>query len=344
MKKTMLLCAPAIVLILLLAGCSCKHEWQAATCTAPKTCSLCGETEGKLLPHTWEDATCTNAKTCAVCKSTEGEALPHTWQDATCTNAKICTVCETTEGNPLGHVWQDATCTTPKTCSVCQATEGKTSEHTWQNATCMTPKTCAVCQETEGEVAAHKWTGATCVKAGICSVCGKTGEKAAHKWTGATCTKAGVCSVCNATGKKTDHKYKITSDRKPTKTFAAKRVKQCETCGNEKTEYLTQKYTYDLASIRNTVASYAKKKGFKVSFEKADSIDYNYSGSVLELDTPSWGPDKIISVGKNFINYCYEEYSGTPAASSAYTIHINVYYSQNGALGGGFFGVSVGVS
>lgn len=174
MRKNILLCALTMVLILLLAGCGCEHEWYTATCTAPKTCSLCGKTEGEPLPHTWEDATCTAPKTCSVCKVTEGETLPHVWKDATCTDAKICTVCETVEGEALGHTWQDATCTVPKTCSVCQVTEGETADHTWQEATCTAPKTCSVCQLTEGETAAHKWQEATTEAPKTCSVCKQT--------------------------------------------------------------------------------------------------------------------------------------------------------------------------
>jgi len=36
----------------------CEHEWSDATCTAPKTCSKCGETEGEALGHTYVDGTC----------------------------------------------------------------------------------------------------------------------------------------------------------------------------------------------------------------------------------------------------------------------------------------------
>jgi len=36
----------------------CEHEWIDATCTAPKTCSLCGETEGEALGHTYVDGIC----------------------------------------------------------------------------------------------------------------------------------------------------------------------------------------------------------------------------------------------------------------------------------------------
>ena len=74
MRKYALLCALVMALGLILSGCGCDHEWYAATCKAPKTCSLCGETQGEALPHTWQDATCTTAKICTVCDTTEGEA------------------------------------------------------------------------------------------------------------------------------------------------------------------------------------------------------------------------------------------------------------------------------
>ncbi|MCM1267477.1 MAG: hypothetical protein NC302_06190 [Bacteroidales bacterium] len=50
----------------------CEHEWADATCTAPKTCSKCGATEGEALGHTWVDATFAAPKTCSVCGETEG--------------------------------------------------------------------------------------------------------------------------------------------------------------------------------------------------------------------------------------------------------------------------------
>lgn len=42
-----------LALILCLSGCACKHEWAEATCTEPKTCTKCGETEGEALGHNW---------------------------------------------------------------------------------------------------------------------------------------------------------------------------------------------------------------------------------------------------------------------------------------------------
>ena len=72
---------------------TCYHRWKDATCTKPKTCSICGKTEGEPLGHRWKDATCTKPKTCSVCNETKGKALEHdpdTWstvKEATCTEA-----------------------------------------------------------------------------------------------------------------------------------------------------------------------------------------------------------------------------------------------------------------
>ena len=51
------------------------HTWQEATCTDPKTCAVCGETEGEPLGHDWEPATFSEPKTCRICGAAEGEAL-----------------------------------------------------------------------------------------------------------------------------------------------------------------------------------------------------------------------------------------------------------------------------
>lgn len=98
MKKRLLSIVLVLTLAFLLAACGCKHEWNAANCTSPKTCVLCEETEG--------------------------EALGHTWQPATCTEAEKCSACHEEKGKELGHDWQEATTETPKTCSRCALTEG----------------------------------------------------------------------------------------------------------------------------------------------------------------------------------------------------------------------------
>lgn len=129
MKRNLLIIALAMVMVVSLAltGCQkpCEHEWKDATCDQPKTCELCGATEGAPVGHTWKAATCVAAKTCETCEKVEGEALGHTWVDATCEKAKICSTCKTEEGEALGHTWVDATTEAPKTCSTCQKTEGE---------------------------------------------------------------------------------------------------------------------------------------------------------------------------------------------------------------------------
>ena len=145
------------------------HDWKAATCTAPKTCSVCGATSGNALGHNWQTATCTEPKICAACGTTDGNAQGHNWQAATCTNPKICAVCGTTEGNALGHNWQAASCTNPKTCSACGTTEGNALGHNWKAATCTDPKMCTVCGTTEGNALGHNFENHVCRLCGIVS-------------------------------------------------------------------------------------------------------------------------------------------------------------------------------
>ena len=84
------------------AGCeTLGHAWVEATCTNPRACSVCGETEGKALDHTWVEATCTNPRVCSVCGETEGEVPGHTWAEANYQEAATCSVCGETEGEPL---------------------------------------------------------------------------------------------------------------------------------------------------------------------------------------------------------------------------------------------------
>lgn len=124
MKKLSVLLL-VLMLVLALTACGCEHEFAAATCTEPSTCTLCGETEGEALGHVWMAATCDTPKTCETCGTTDGEPKGHAMVEATCEEAKHCENCNLTEGEALGHTWQDATTDTPKTCEVCAVTEGE---------------------------------------------------------------------------------------------------------------------------------------------------------------------------------------------------------------------------
>lgn len=85
------------------------HNYSAASCTSPKTCS-CGKTAGTALGHSYSSANCTSPKICNRCGATSGSALGHNFQNATCTSAKQCTRCGKTSGSALGHNYVNNKC------------------------------------------------------------------------------------------------------------------------------------------------------------------------------------------------------------------------------------------
>lgn len=192
MKRVFLACLLLAIICVLLSGCGHTHEWLDASCTTPKTCNECGETEGEPLGHSWNEATCTSPKTCSRCNATEGEALGHDWKDATCTDAKICSRCGFTEGDPLGHEWIEATCTEPKTCSRCGITEGEALGHDTTGVTCTEAVNCSRCG-VEIPALGHEWVDATCTEPKTCSRCGLTeGEALGHTTTSGKCSRCGL--------------------------------------------------------------------------------------------------------------------------------------------------------
>ena len=169
------------------------HDWQAATCTAPKTCKTCNATSGSTTPHNWKAATCQAPKTCTTCGKTEGSAASHDWKSATCTAPKTCKTCGKTEGSVGDHNWKAATCQTPKTCKTCGKTEGSVDDHNWKAATCTEPKTCKNCKATEGSANGHSWKSATCTAPKTCKTCGKTeGSAKGHSYSSGKCTGCGA--------------------------------------------------------------------------------------------------------------------------------------------------------
>ena len=50
-RKISVLLILALALSIILTGCGRDHQWKEATCTEPKTCTLCEETEGEALGH-----------------------------------------------------------------------------------------------------------------------------------------------------------------------------------------------------------------------------------------------------------------------------------------------------
>lgn len=80
MKRLIVSIAACVSVLLCLSGCMHQHEWIEATCTEPRTCAECGETEGEPLGHTpgeWENtnydyvsATYLSIQKCTVCGET----------------------------------------------------------------------------------------------------------------------------------------------------------------------------------------------------------------------------------------------------------------------------------
>lgn len=63
------------------------HSFDEPTCIAPRTCSICGITDGEKLEHKWIDATCTTLKTCLDCGQTTGRLAQHQYSNGKC---KVC--------------------------------------------------------------------------------------------------------------------------------------------------------------------------------------------------------------------------------------------------------------
>ena len=84
------------------------HDWVAATCTTPKTCSRCDATEGTPLGHDFADVWSSDASghwhACSRCDAMDGEAA-HTpdREAATETDPIKCTECDYIITAALGH-------------------------------------------------------------------------------------------------------------------------------------------------------------------------------------------------------------------------------------------------
>lgn len=89
-----------------------NHSFEPATCTTPKTCTICGYEEGESLGHDL----ITHEKKEATCTSNGYESY------VTCSRCDYSTYKEI---NTTGHNWIEATTTSPKTCTKCGLTEGE---------------------------------------------------------------------------------------------------------------------------------------------------------------------------------------------------------------------------
>ena len=92
MKKTVLFCILLFAFCISFTACGdkCEHTYDNA-CDA--ICNECGEE--RTVTHDFADADCLNPKTCTVCGKTEGSALGHkpAEDDGNCKTEQKCTVC-----------------------------------------------------------------------------------------------------------------------------------------------------------------------------------------------------------------------------------------------------------
>ena len=135
------------------------HDYADATCEVPKTCKVCGVTDGVALEHIFNEATCISPKICEGCGITEGEPLEHTFNEATCTAAKTCGACGHTEGEALGHNYTAPTCTTASVCERCDAVGDAALGHSvaWEDNSTLDShrEYCTRCNEAINENEAH---------------------------------------------------------------------------------------------------------------------------------------------------------------------------------------------
>ena len=193
MKKLTLILL-SIVMIVALAACGdkkCDHAYDNA---CDVTCNECGEE--RTITHDWNDATCLTPKTCKVCGATDGEALGHDWTSPDVDLCKVqstCSRCGATDGENVEHDWMAADCESARSCSVCGATDGEKLGHTpnEDDGNCLTAITCSVCGTvTTPARDSHTGGTATCTEKAVCTACG---------------TAYGAIDVNNHIDENTDH-------------------------------------------------------------------------------------------------------------------------------------------
>ena len=253
------------------------HDYQAATCTTPKTCAICGQTEGSPVVHNYlarvHEATCAaqgyTQYTCENCGDSYNDhytpVSDHnyviTWEQyATCEEEgyveKTCTVCgdETLEFTaPTGHSWTEATCTEPKVCSVCGELHSSALGHSWgdwvvlEQATCtsigMQAHMCSACGITQTEnidPLGHSYSSVTTVP--TCTQQGYT------TYTCATCGNLYTADYKEALG----HKWSTWLQTKaPSCTAEGSELRFCN-CGVQETRIISKlSHSYENGACRN---------------------------------------------------------------------------------------------
>ena len=153
MKKTiktiLIICCISLLLTFGLTACKneCTHIYDNA---CDVTCNECGEE--RTVTHDFADADCLNPKTCTVCGKTEGSALGHEWTTPDvdlCEVQSTCSRCGATDGENKEHTPEndDNDCSTALNCGVCGKEILAAGEHSPEkdDGNCTTEQKCTVC-------------------------------------------------------------------------------------------------------------------------------------------------------------------------------------------------------
>ncbi len=163
----------------------CVHNWKDATCTEPKTCTLCGQKQGEALGHNGGTSTCKSKAVCATCGEEYGELAAHKPSGvATETEASVCTVCGFVIAPATGHIhsakneWSKDENGHWHACNGCDTEKLDSAAHVYTNDCDSTCDTCGYERN-----AVHTGGTATCNKKAVCTACGvEYGTFAAHDY------------------------------------------------------------------------------------------------------------------------------------------------------------------
>ena len=185
----------------------CGHVWQDATCTLPRTCSVCQTTEGEALGHDWEQPYCVTTKTCTRCSATEEAPAYHDWKGTSCCRcgkaSEIYLYLYSTysgwNGNVL-EIYADGVFVKRVYCSGSESTftieydTDKVYTFVWQRG--YNPEMCIFDIHTVQNGQVFLATAATCST----FTTGQTVYTLCyHNWQEVTCTTAKTCTRCHAT-------------------------------------------------------------------------------------------------------------------------------------------------
>lgn len=204
----------------------CKVTWESKT----ELTSL------SVHVHDWQPATCTTPKTCSVCKTTEGEANGHVFSEREYNETQHwykCANCDATD-TKKDHTGGTATCTKKAECSVCGQEYGDLKAHDFANGPYQYDgeqhwKKCANCDAIDTKEA-HSGGEATCTQKAVCEKCGQEyGEKLAHSYTVQEHNEIQhwyKCANCTATTEPVAH-----TDFTAWKSDRSGHWHECSTCG-----------------------------------------------------------------------------------------------------------------